>query len=132
MALPDLAPVLGARDLRPSQCRHKSKHVNARRQGRIDAPSMLEHYSGQGFQVLLVEGLQHKVLQAGDCLPTGLRALAEQHPVIGDMRGHGLFLGVKPVCDRDMLEPATREANRIVNRCATTACCCPPTGRWTM
>jgi 4-aminobutyrate aminotransferase-like enzyme len=45
-----------------------------------------------------------------------LRGLAERFPVIGDVRGSGLFLGVELVRDRTTLEPATAEASFVVNR----------------
>ncbi len=44
-----------------------------------------------------------------------LQELAERHPAIGDVRGHGLVLGAELVLDRESKEPATAHAERVVN-----------------
>lgn len=62
------------------------------------------------------EGLQDHARDVGEYLKQGFRALAERHPMIGDVRGQGLFLGLEFVRDLDTLEPADREASWIVNR----------------
>jgi 4-aminobutyrate aminotransferase-like enzyme len=59
--------------------------------------------------------LQAHALHLGEHFKAGLRVLAERHPVIGDVRGEGLFLGVELVRERDSLTPAAREASRVVN-----------------
>jgi 4-aminobutyrate aminotransferase-like enzyme/Ser/Thr protein kinase RdoA (MazF antagonist) len=68
------------------------------------------------LEVLDEEGLQERALRVGRHLAARLRALQERHPVIGDVRGSGLFLGVELVRHRATLEPATREADHVVNR----------------
>ena len=37
-------------------------------------------------------------------------------PLVGDVRGSGLFLGVELVKNRETLAPATAEASEVVNR----------------
>lgn len=62
--------------------------------------------------------LQTNALRVGKRLYDGLAALAHRHPVIGDVRGVGLFLGVELVRDRVSQEPAADEASYVVNRLA--------------
>ncbi|HUF25927.1 MAG TPA: aminotransferase class III-fold pyridoxal phosphate-dependent enzyme [Gemmatimonadaceae bacterium] len=68
------------------------------------------------LDVVAEEGLQAHALRVGTHLLDGLRSLAGRHPVIGDVRGSGFFLGVELVRDRDTLVPAPREAAYVVNR----------------
>jgi 4-aminobutyrate aminotransferase-like enzyme/Ser/Thr protein kinase RdoA (MazF antagonist) len=62
------------------------------------------------------EGLEAHAHEVGTHLKKGLHALKEKHPLIGDVRGLGLFLGVEFVRDRQTLSPATEEAAYVVNR----------------
>ena len=65
------------------------------------------------LEVVQDEKLQEHALDVGDRLLTGMRALQQRHEIIRDVRGSGLFIGVELMLN---LEPATVEANRIVNR----------------
>jgi 4-aminobutyrate aminotransferase-like enzyme len=47
---------------------------------------------------------------------TELKKLQECHQLIGDVRGLGLFLGIDLVRDRETREPATEQADYVVNR----------------
>jgi 4-aminobutyrate aminotransferase-like enzyme len=68
------------------------------------------------LDVVEEEGLQDRALRVGRYLIDGLRRLQVRHAVVGDVRGSGLFLGVELVRDRESLEPATEEADYVVNR----------------
>ncbi len=73
--------------------------------------------SAVGLAVLDVieqEGLQKNALHVGRYLKEGLLELRDRYPLIGDVRGEGLFLGIELVQDRSTLEPATAETHRLV------------------
>ncbi len=68
------------------------------------------------LDVVQEERLQEHAAEVGGALIDALRLLAGRHPLVGDVRGSGLFLGVELVKDRGTLEPATGEASDVVNR----------------
>jgi 4-aminobutyrate aminotransferase-like enzyme/Ser/Thr protein kinase RdoA (MazF antagonist) len=68
------------------------------------------------LDVLEQERLQERALRVGNYWMAGLKKLQERHTLIGDVRGSGLFLGVDLVRDRTTHEPATEEADYVVNR----------------
>lgn len=67
------------------------------------------------LQVIRNEGLMENAADAGAYAQNGLRDLAQEHAVIGDVRGSGLFFGAELVLDRDSRAPATAFAKRIAN-----------------
>ena len=68
------------------------------------------------LDVIAEEGLQANALEVGRYLQGGLREVAARRPLIGDIRGLGLFLGIELVRDRTTLEPAGDEAERTASR----------------
>jgi 4-aminobutyrate aminotransferase-like enzyme len=70
------------------------------------------------LDVVRDEGLQRHALDLGARFLDGLRALMTRHQLIGDVRGHGLFLGIELVRDRATLDPAADAATELVNRMA--------------
>ncbi len=68
------------------------------------------------LDVLEEEGLQENAARVGAQLQSQIQKLAEQHPLIGEVRGAGLFIGVELVRDRSTLEPAGEETATVVNR----------------
>lgn len=66
------------------------------------------------LDVIQQEHLQAHAKQVGDFLLQGLNDLKQKHALIGDVRGTGLFIGVELVKDHTSLEPATAEANAVI------------------
>lgn len=60
--------------------------------------------------------LQKNALSVGNHLLQQLNSLKENHPIIGDVRGIGLFIGVELVRNSVTLEPAEEEARYVVER----------------
>jgi 4-aminobutyrate aminotransferase-like enzyme len=61
------------------------------------------------------ESLQAHAQRVGAHLLSGLRPLVDRSPLVGDVRGSGLFIGVELVRDRKRREPATAEAADVVD-----------------
>ena len=66
------------------------------------------------LDVIEDENLQENALNIGRKLISGLNDLKSQYPIIGDIRGSGLFLGIEFVLDPQTREPAPDETKRIV------------------
>ena len=59
----------------------------------------------ENMAIIEEENLLGNTVAMGEYMLDQLRALSERHPVIGDVRGKGLFLGLELVQDRDSREP---------------------------
>ncbi|MEZ4862053.1 MAG: aminotransferase class III-fold pyridoxal phosphate-dependent enzyme [Caldilineaceae bacterium] len=68
------------------------------------------------LDVIEQEGLQAHAWRVGNRLMGGLRALMDKYPLIGDVRGLGLFIGVELVLDRAEKLPAGEHASYVANR----------------
>ena len=68
---------------------------------------------------LLRDQLMKNAETVGAHMMTGARALMEKHPLIGDVRGRGLMIGIELVRDRQTKERATTERDRVVRECFT-------------
>ncbi len=60
--------------------------------------------------------LQEHARRVGGNLLDGLRDLANRYPIVGDVRGRGLFLGIELVRDRVSREPFAEACRHLVNR----------------
>ncbi|MBK8193934.1 MAG: aminotransferase class III-fold pyridoxal phosphate-dependent enzyme [Lewinellaceae bacterium] len=72
-----------------------------------------------GLEVLRVireEGLQQNARETGAYLQGLLKDMAHRFPVIGDVRGPGLFLGFELINNPETLEPAADKTAYLANR----------------
>ena len=68
------------------------------------------------LQIVDDEGLIENARTMGNRILAGLKELKTKHPIIGDVRGMGLFLGLDLVKDQQTKEPATAIAQYVKNR----------------
>lgn len=67
------------------------------------------------LDVIRDEALVENARTTGAYFKARLRELKDKHPLIGDVRGTGLALGVELVHDHHTLEPAKAETKRLAN-----------------
>jgi 4-aminobutyrate aminotransferase-like enzyme len=67
------------------------------------------------LDVIEAEGLQDHARVMGDYLLREMAKLQEAHPLIGHVRGLGLFLGIELVSNRERKTPAASQAPAVVN-----------------
>jgi 4-aminobutyrate aminotransferase-like enzyme len=60
------------------------------------------------------EKLQENALEVGEYLKSALKQLSKKFPIIGDVRGQGLFLGIELVAEH--LHPLAEKTDYVVNR----------------
>jgi 4-aminobutyrate aminotransferase-like enzyme/Ser/Thr protein kinase RdoA (MazF antagonist) len=68
------------------------------------------------LQVIIEEKLRENSQKVGTILLNRLKELQPKHPIIGDVRGLGLFIGIELVLDHNTLEPAAKQASDIVEK----------------
>ena len=80
----------------------------------------------QGLATLEVidrEDIQENAPKVGGHLKNRLLELQKRQPLIGEVRGLGLMLGVELVRDRKTKEPANTEAADVLELCQASAAC---------
>ncbi|XP_052069755.1 5-phosphohydroxy-L-lysine phospho-lyase-like isoform X1 [Mytilus californianus] len=68
------------------------------------------------MDVIEEEKLQENALTTGKYWVAQLDEIKKQFPIIGDVRGLGLFIGIDLVKDRETREPASAEAKHVIAR----------------
>jgi len=66
------------------------------------------------IDVIDEDGLQENARKVGSRLLRGLRRLQERHPLVGEVRGMGLMLGLELVSDRITRAPATAQTLEVL------------------
>jgi 4-aminobutyrate aminotransferase len=66
------------------------------------------------LQIIQEENLPERARVLGQHALTRLHGLAVRHPIVGDVRGLGLLLGMELLRNRTTLERATEEAERVM------------------
>ena len=83
------------------------------------------------IEIIERENLLENCTKMGDRLLEGLKGLMAKHPIIGDVRGKGLFAGIEIVKDRATKEPiaeavanamvgAAKQAGVLIGKTSTT------------
>jgi 4-aminobutyrate aminotransferase-like enzyme len=67
------------------------------------------------LDVIETENLMDNADRVGAYAKAELSRLSETHPIIGDVRGKGLFFGTELVMDKSNKSPATDIANQVAN-----------------
>ncbi len=68
------------------------------------------------LDVMETDDLIRHAGRMGHYMKAGFERLAESHEIIGDIRGHGLWVGVELVSDREEKTPATEATKVVVNK----------------
>lgn len=69
------------------------------------------------LEVMEEEQLPEQAAQRGEQIMSGLRELLETCPLIGEVRGKGLMIGIELVSDRQEKTPAAAQAKEARKRC---------------
>ncbi|MGA3107882.1 MAG: acetyl ornithine aminotransferase family protein [Candidatus Bathyarchaeia archaeon] len=71
----------------------------------------------QVIGIIKDEKLMENATHQGTYLMKRLKEMQQQYPIIGDVRGKGLMVGVEFVKDPETKEPAAQEVEDITNKC---------------
>ncbi len=86
----------------------------------------------QVIEVIKEEKLLENATRQGAYLMKRLKEMQQKYPIIGDVRGKGLMIGVEFVKDRETKEPAAQETLDIMNKSFKRGLAIIPAGTSTM
>ncbi len=91
---------------------YKGPHINT-----FGGNPLSSRAAAATLDVIESEDLTENAAVVGEHLMARLRALADKHPIIGEVRGRGLMIGVELVRNRKTKEPAGPAAERVLDVC---------------
>jgi 4-aminobutyrate aminotransferase-like enzyme len=91
---------------------YKGPHINTFGGNPVSARAALA-----ALEIVDEEGLAENAQRMGARLMFGLQELALRRPLIGDVRGRGLMIGVELVRNRDTKEPAGPATEAVLDAC---------------
>jgi 4-aminobutyrate aminotransferase len=71
----------------------------------------------QVIDIMREERLMENATRQGAYLTKRLKEMQQKYPLIGDVRGKGLMIGVEFVKDPETKEPAIKELQEVMNKC---------------
>jgi len=86
----------------------------------------------QVIDIIKDEKLLENATRQGTYLIKRLKELQQKYPIIGDVRGKGLMIGVELVKDPETKEPATQESTDVMNKCFQRGLAIITSGKSTM
>ncbi|RLE72156.1 MAG: aspartate aminotransferase family protein [Thermoprotei archaeon] len=69
------------------------------------------------IEYMIKNRLPEQAAEKGEYVMKRLNEMKERHPIIGDVRGKGLMIGIELVKDRETKKPAVDEAKRVRELC---------------
>jgi len=80
------------------------------------------------LEIMQRDNFPKKAEEMGGYFVDGLESLAKKHPIIGYVKGRGLFIGIEFVRDRKTREPASQESSFMIEECLKEGLICQLSG----
>ena len=86
----------------------------------------------QVIEIIKEERLLENTTRQGAYITKRLKEMQQDYPIMGDVRGKGLMIGVEFIKDQETKEPASDEVLGIVNKCFKRGLAIIPAGKSTI
>ena len=81
------------------------------------------------LKIIREENLMENAFEVGNYMQANLQTLAKKYDILGDVKGHGLFIGADFVKDRASKAPAASATHQVVNSMKERGVLISQTGR---